>query len=391
MKKLFVFLLSLLVSYHSKAQEEGITALGPWDHTLESEILQESRSIQVYLPPNYVADTDQEYPVVYLLDGQQFFHYGVSLSHTFQQFGLTPEFIMVGINTRYPQRYRHFTSGKEDFMGFLQQELIPHIEETYRTSGERLLFGWQYAGSLAFHMLLETPATFNGYFLASPFPIEGQVDALGQAYSQKTTLCFSVSPGEYNVNRGTDKLDSVLTHQAISGLDWQFLELASEEHHSTGYPTLYHGLRMHFKYYKEFQEDNLEKFLEAGGLDYAYAYARQRGAQYGLSAELSTWSKYTIIRSAIRASDYAHFQAFVNEFVTDEFLVDLGNNAQNIAAFYAEQGEHSEALNIYEVLLEENPNSERLLNRIGDTYTAMGNTAEAEKYYQRATEASGDE
>jgi tetratricopeptide (TPR) repeat protein len=372
---------------HSEAQNGGTSNIVGTNHFIDSEILGEKRQVQIYLPSDYT-ETDKKYPVLYVLDGQQYFNYGVSLSKTFKQFDLTPEFITVGINTSYPQRYTHFGNDMDKFIEFMDAELLLYIKENFRTNNENLLFGWQYAGSLGFNIMLNNAIPFNGYFLASPFPIKDKVEALDSALIANTTLYFSVSPDEYEVNHGTEKLDSLLSSKKIRGLDWSYLKLINEEHRSTGYATLYHGLRTYFRYYPEFQEDNLQKFMDAGGLAYAYTHAKERGLKYGFSSDLSTWSKYTIIRSAIRANDYGHFETFANEFVTVEFIRDLKNRASDIATFYEANKKYNKAIEIYKMLLVEFPNSERLLNSIGNTYLAMDDNDEAEKYFQRAKEIS---
>ena len=117
-KTLLFFLTSLLVSIHSIAQIAGVPNIVGTNYTLTSEILDEERKIQVYLPDNY-SESGLDYPVLYLLDGQLFYNSAVSLSNKFKQSRLSPEFIIVGISTSYPQRFGHFSSGKENFSEFI--------------------------------------------------------------------------------------------------------------------------------------------------------------------------------------------------------------------------------------------------------------------------------
>lgn len=384
MKKIATtFLLVLFSSLICKAQTPESENIVGSNHFIDSKILGEQRQIQIYLPPTY-QETEAKYPVLYVLDGQLFFEYGVSLSKTFKQFKLAPEFIIVGIHTPFPQRYRQFGGGSDDFIGFFEKELMPYIESSFRTNEEQLLFGWQYAGSFGFKMMLNHPEAMSGYLLASPFPIWDQIDALDSISAINSRLYFAVSPDEYQVNHGTEKLDAALSGKTIDGLDWTYAEFLNEEHNSTAYPTLYHGLRSYFKYYRDFQVDNLQKFLAAGGLDYAYAYARERGRQYGFSPKLSSWSKYTIIRSAIRAEDLGHFQAFVEEFVTEDFIRGLKFRATDIASFYEGHKDYKKAIDIYQMLLKDFPDSEDLLKRVGNGYLSLDNNEEAEKYFKRA-------
>ena len=388
MKKIATtFLLVLFSSLICKAQTPESENIVGSNHLIYSKILGEKRQIQIYLPPTY-QETDAKYPVLYVLDGQLFFEYGVSLSKTFKQFKLAPEFIIVGIHTPFPQRYRQFGGGSENFMGFFEKELVPYIEESFRTNEEQIFFGWQYAASLGFKMMLNNPQAMSGYLLASPFPIWDQIDALDSISAIKSMLYFSVSPDEFQVNHGTEKLHAALSSTTIGGLDWAYAEFVNEEHNSTAFPTLYHGLRTYFKYYREFQVDNLQKFLAAGGLDHAYDYAKERGRKYGFSPDLSSWSKYTIIRSAIRAEELGHFQTFVEEFVTEDFIRGLKSRAIDIANFYEKHKDFQHAIDIYQMLLKDLPDSEDLLRRMGNAYLSIDNKEEAEKYFKRAAEIS---
>ncbi|MCQ0111683.1 alpha/beta hydrolase-fold protein [Zhouia amylolytica] len=358
-------------------------------HYIQSEILDEEREVKVYLPKEY-AETEKNYPVLYILDGQRFYLYATSLNESFRQYDLTPEFIVVGITNSYPQRFSHFDNGKEKFIGFIEKELTPYIDTHYRTKKEKLIFGWEYAGSLAFHILTTKPSLFDGYFLASPFPIKNRVNELKGASLLKKTLYFAVSPNEYEVNQGTNKLDSLLTKQKTRGLIWTYSELKNEEHRSTPYPTLYHGLRKHFEYYPELQVDNLSQFIDAGGLDYAYSYAKERALRYGFSSDLSLWSRYTIIRSTLRAEDYNHFKDFMEVFNPENNLIQElidGNRdyaASGIAKFYEKNNRYDKAIEIYRLLIKKSPNSENLLMRTGDAHMAQGNIIEAKKYFKQA-------
>ncbi|WP_276390693.1 alpha/beta hydrolase-fold protein [Eudoraea chungangensis] len=366
------------------SQQEDVDII---NHVVHSKILGEQRQIQIFLPPSYT-DSGSNYPVLYLLDGQLFFHHAVSLSKTFKQFKLTPEFIVVGINTPFPERYDLFGAQEDKFIEFITSEVLPFIEDSYHTNDEKLLFGWQYAAGLAFDIMLDDTISFDSYLLASPIPIWDETDSLADYSSLNTKLYFSVSHDEFQINHAVNKLDSVLSSNAIKDLDWTFTKFSNEEHHSTGFPTLYHGIRSYFEYYYELHAPNLQKFIGAGGLDYAYAYARERGRKYGFSPELSNWSKYTIIRSAIQANDYDHFNIFADELVNDDFIRDMKYRCFEIAEYHEKNRNFEKALDIYNTMLVEFPDSSDLLKRIGNVYKSLNNRAESEKYFKKAAELS---
>ena len=379
-------LLACVLTTGSNAQEKFRENVVGETHVLFSKALGTERTVDIYVPPGYETSNDR-YPVLYLLDGQRFFTYAVSLQSTFQQFQFTPDFVIVGIQNTYPDRFNHFSDGREMFERFIVNELKSYVDDHFRSSGENLLFGWEYGGGLAFDMLLSYPHAFDGYLLASPFPIAESVNRLDSLSDPEKTLFFGVSPDEHTVTIGVKKLDSLLLKDPPHGLKWTYLPLPQEEHRSTGYPVLYHGLLNYFQYYRELEVNNLLKFLEAGGLDFAQAYAKERSRKFGFPEELSLWSSFTIIRSAMRANDFARFQQFLEGVGGQDFIRELVDNrsyaASDVANFYERHNAHEMAVEVYQLLLEKYPNSESLLLRMGKALQQLGRE-EADEYLERA-------
>lgn len=356
------------------AQSKVVENVVGFNHHIVSKVLGEEREVQIYLPPSY-GESDVEYPVVYVLDGQRFFLHVVSLSQSFQQFQLAPEFIIVGITNSYPDRFRHFGEDKENFKGFLMDELMPYVNQNFRTNDENLLFGWEFGGSFVFHMMMDQTIPFNAYLIASPYPIFDAIDDLDTSSNMETQLYFAVSPDEYDVRHSTEKLNDKLISNPVDGLEWKYFEFELEEHRSTGYPTLYHGLRDYFKYYQEFETNNLQKFIKAGGLGFALDHADKRAKKYGFSPELSLWSRFTIVRSAMRADDFNHFEALLHTLDKKAFINELIENrdyaVSQIAAFYEKNGRFKEAVELYDLLLDKYPESENLLAKKANAAQAL--------------------
>lgn len=201
------------------------------------------------------------------------------------------------------------------------------------------------------------------------------------------TLVFGVSPDEYEINQALNALDTLLTHSQIPGLDWKDLRFEREEHRFTGYPLLSHGLRHYFRYYPELEINNLGKFMEAGGMGYARAYVRERADRYGFPPELSLWSRFTIVRSAMRAADYPQFVELLRAVGGTDFVAELiaGGRAYaafDIAGYQQANRAFQSAIEIYAMLLKDQPDSRRLFNRMAECHTALGNKREAQKYLE---------
>ena len=112
---IIILLFTFNISY---SQDAGLDNIIGKTHTLQSEALNESREIKGYLPEGY-NESEKDYPVVYIIDGQKFFLYGVSLQRLFNSNKDTPDFIVVGITNVSPARFSHFSSGASQFIQFI--------------------------------------------------------------------------------------------------------------------------------------------------------------------------------------------------------------------------------------------------------------------------------
>ena len=112
--------------------------------TVKSEILKMDRKYAVYLPPGY-DESDQSYPVLYLLHGSGDDHTGWvqfgQVQHIANQTieeGKCARMIIVMPDADTGRRgYFNDIRGDFDYEDFFFNELIPHIEKTYRVRSER--------------------------------------------------------------------------------------------------------------------------------------------------------------------------------------------------------------------------------------------------------------
>ena len=112
--------------------------------TVKSEILKMDRKYAIYLPPGY-NESDQSYPVLYLLHGSGDNHTGWVQFGQVQHIadktiaeGKAARMIIVMPDADTGTRgYFNVIQGNFDYEDFFFKELIPHIEKTYRVRSER--------------------------------------------------------------------------------------------------------------------------------------------------------------------------------------------------------------------------------------------------------------
>jgi len=360
--------------------------------TIKSKILDENRDIQIYFPESYNS-SKKDYPVLYILDGQRLYTLGVSLSQSFRNtVKMSPEFIVVGINNKYPDRFSHFQ--KIDFLDFIDKELIQYVDKNYRTTDERILFGWEFAGAYVIESLIRKPKLFSGHIAASPYPVDEtwfaektRVEQLEGKLNEnlQSHLYFTVSEGEGGVVNGTEKLNSLLKKKAPDSLHWNYRVILDEQHLSTAHATLFQGLRNYFYGYEVFQIYSLEQFNKAGGLKNFYKYNKIRADRFGFSEQPEAWSMFTIVRNAIRADKFDQFELFMDEFKLSNMIetIDI-RNANSIAQYYLKYENYNGAIDIYQKMAGVNPDNARIQNELGDIYYTLNDNESAKTYYKKA-------
>ena len=149
---------------------------------LRSDVLHETRRINVYLPPAY-ADSPQGLPVLYMPDGglaEDFLHVAGLLQVSTANGTMRP-FMLVGIENT--QRRRDLTGptdsaedkkiapqvgGSEAFRRFIRSELMPAVRQRYRTTAETAIMGESLAGLFVVETLFLQPDLFDSYVAIDP-------------------------------------------------------------------------------------------------------------------------------------------------------------------------------------------------------------------------------
>jgi len=147
------------------------------EFTIHSEILGEERTFIVHLPAGY-NDSVEAFPVLYLLDAEMesVFKHSVSMVESQYKLGVLPKMTVVGVQNVNRNRdtipvsveERPGSGGALSFLRFLDEELVPLIEKSYRTSRPRVLYGASNSGLFAVYALLERPDSFDAYIASSP-------------------------------------------------------------------------------------------------------------------------------------------------------------------------------------------------------------------------------
>ena len=360
--------------------------------SMRSSTLGEERPYWVSLPASYQETkyAPRRYPVLYLLDGNTNF-YSASGTVQFMSSGASgsiqiPELIIVAVlNT---DRTRDLTpthtlqrpegndptlknsGGGDAFLKFLNEELIPHIDRTYRTSAYRIIVGHSFGGLLALHALQSAPNIFQGYLAIDPSVFWDDQVLVRRAIERPLNtdrrprsvyLCLSGSyAGGYSGEAAT-KFAKHLEARAAAGLRSALEYFRTEIHQSVGHIGLYYGLLFLFDGYKISPGQMFEQASSLG------AHFQKIATRLGVDVADLLPPERTI-------DQVAH--AFLNAKQVDKaielFRFNVSSHPTSFNAYdslaqaYSNKGDTQLAIDNYEASLRHNPDNQDVKRRLED-------------------------
>ncbi len=353
-------------------------------HSITSGVMKEDRQYMVQLPVSYNDKTysDKRYPVLYLLDGNvhmlsvsgvtNFMSAGlnfnlqipeliiVAIPNTNRMRDLSPTNSMIDLNGK-KRKYYADSGGADLFLDFIEKELIPHIDETYRTIPHRTIVGHSLGGLLAIYSLIERPDLFQGYIAADPsvwwdnnllINLSRQAISnglLAQRKGPEARLYISgadhLMSGEFN---GAQMVESIGNIAAILGkapasaLSAKYKHFSGESHGSVPLQTLYYGLKHIFS-----------------------GYEPPREIALGSPEKLAH-----------------HFQQFSKK-MGYQFLPP-GNYVDQIGALFSAHFGPQKACGYFSLNADNYPRSARAQFRLAEVYRIMREYKLARKYYRKS-------
>jgi len=353
--QLFICLLFVVSSNPIISQTDDIVIGNRFK--LNSKILNEERDIQVYLPDSYnVSQT--KYPVVYLMDGEGHFTYTAGLLQFFARNAIAPEMILIGIPNTF--RNRDFTpvvdskvagsGGANNFLRVLKEELIPVVEEKYRTLPYRMMIGHSLTGMYCFYTLLREPDLFNSFIAVSPWVIYNNnflVDFINEELpnhsSLKKEIYFTAgSLEQQNLLTTFVKFNEILKAKAPGDLTWNYKLMPSENHGSQFLLAVYDGLNKIF-------------------------------SGWTLPNEIAVQGLKSVLEHYEKLSDKFGYDVIPQEFALN-----------NLGYFFLQRKNYDEAIEFFKKNVEMYPESANVYDSLGEAFETSSNNEMALKNYEKA-------
>lgn len=271
--------------------------------TVKSSVLGEDRVVLVRTPAGY--ETNKVgYPVLYMTDGDGHMGHTASTIEFLTQNGRISDLIVVGITntdrTRdlTPQKstikddagqLRSPTSGGADnFLKFIETELIPHVEKEYRVQPYRILAGHSLGGLFAIHSMISRPGVFNSYIAVSPSlqwenaqTLQRAEQFLKNQTEMKVSLYVSLGHEPGGIGEKFENFKNLLAQTKIKGFEWQAEHMTDEDHGSVVLRSHYAGLRKIYSGWQPLRD--LKSGMVTGGLPGADNHYKKLSERFGYS------------------------------------------------------------------------------------------------------------
>lgn len=405
MKKLLTLLIIFCLSTQGFTQVKGLDNVIGKTYQVTSKILKDTVTIQIYLPKNYSKEK-KSYATLYLLDGQWFFPQGVSAQIGYTQRGRisdTPEFIVAGIVTQDDKRWQWSFGQIHEFFHFLEKELITFMDQTFRTTQERMLFGWEATGGLVVQALTYKPALFDAYFASSPTPIYSlyfpmyhkQFNDLKQRLAKSSSLknkCLYVGAAEndYPAHYGMQNLVALLNKKAPRDFRWTYRKMFNTSHEMSAYQTIFQGIKSFYYNYRPLNVNSIAEFKKLGGIPYIKSYYDQRAQRFGFNnpqelakAWQATMRNITLV--AVGENNYPVFDKLYQQFKPKKLLENsFLPHGISYARFYLQHHKPQKALEVNQFLLKKFAQKAAPYHMAGKIYEALNHHAKAQNYYTKA-------
>ncbi len=229
---------------------------------IKSSKLGTSRQIKIQLPRNYETNTEKKYPLFIVLDGDYLFEIVASNVDYYSYWEDMPESIVVGVNQidsrdedmyYSDQNYVPIKTGA-DFFEFIGQELVPHINNTYRTEEFRVAVGHGDTANFINYYLLKTKPLFQGYITLSPDFAESMVENIPERLKQFEIKQFyylsNASGDRKSIREDAKTLNTSLSAIENENLSYTFDVFENTTHYSAPAHAIPKALENIFKVYQ---------------------------------------------------------------------------------------------------------------------------------------------
>ncbi len=357
MKQLIIIVACCFLSINILAQVENSEITIGITHTVNSSVLNQDRTIQIYVPDDY-ENSEKSYPVLYILDGQWYFLSGVAIQKALRTPGAIPEMIVVGIKNSNPLRRTLFSDDSDKFTSFLKDEVISFIDSNYRTTKERVIFGWEAAAYYISEIILKEKDLFSGAIITDGgFASEEIVKGFNS--DKEIYLYMANSRKDIYYISSSDAFYEILKNNNPKNLIWKYELFNDEVHETLAHLAIFKGLKYYYHNYDSPVFESVQQYIDLGGIDYLTTFFKERAKRYGGDGTIDDSTKNSLIWLAWNRGNFEYFNFFMTEFrdvlSTERYASAYWQN--RLGQFYLIHKDYNNAIKYFNTGLTKYPNT----------------------------------
>jgi predicted alpha/beta superfamily hydrolase len=357
----FVAIAVATISNAALAQSDGEPITIGEYRVVQSKVLGEKRRVWVHLPESYHR-SEQKYPVLYKCDALDISLFAARVGDLYLPFlrGYIPQIMIVSIENT--DRWRDMfpakgsrddiTPGADKFLQFISEELVPFIENSYRTDGFKMLMGESNSAMFAVYAFLEKPGLFNGTIASSPelgwcpefFANLAHESLKNQDISRGALFLIHGAKDNERVLESVPRFVEILERDAPKALEWKLTVVEDGGHVPPS--SMVDGLTYIFDGYK------LPEGLAEEGLDaikkYYAEYSRRKEHDFRIPGRALNDLAMSLVRQDKPDEALGIYRTVMSDYREKDLLVAAMLGAGRI---YASKGMMEEAIDCYERLM----------------------------------------
>ncbi|MFD2822695.1 alpha/beta hydrolase [Lacinutrix iliipiscaria] len=328
---------------------------------IDSQKLGESRQIKIQLPRGYDENTDKNYPLIIVFDGDYMFELVTGNVDYYSYWEDMPEAIVVGINQSefrtedcmYSEQNSLPIDSGAAFFEFVGMELIPNLEKNYRTENFKVAIGHGETANFINYYMLKPAPLFQAYIAISPDLAADMPAYIPERIQNiETKVFYYMATSDNDVKSIKTKVDALNT--SITAIDnknilYNFSSFEGPSHYALPAHAVPEALESIFFVFQpiskqEYKETILK--LDSSPVDYLLEKYQTIEDLFGIEKQILV-NDFKAIAAAIKKTEkYIYFED-LGKLARKQYPDTMLGNYY-LARFYEETNEPKKAMKTYQ-------------------------------------------
>ncbi|WP_148781108.1 alpha/beta hydrolase [Aquimarina intermedia] len=353
MKRILLLLLLMIIgtAVHSQVIYE----------TFRSIKLDQNRDLKIQLPRNYDTNEKKIYPLIIVLDGDYLFEPMAGNVDYFSYWEDMPESIVVGIvqdktrmeDCRYDEAEFLPVNKGAQFFEFIGQELLPYLNQTYRTAELKIIVGHDYTSNFINYFLFKENPIFQAYINLSPElapPMADRISNILTTSSQELWYYLATATNDAdNIKKNLIALDENLSVIENPEVNYSFDNFNESSHYTLVGRAIPRALESIFEMYRPISKRTYKEVilpLETSPFEWLVDLYKTTEKLYGIKRQIRVNDFIAVSTALIKNENWDELEPLGKLATKEHPETMLGHYF--LGMHYEQIGEPKKAMRAYE-------------------------------------------